>query len=134
MWDCIIPHLLRNWMSANDIHSRRLTLWLAFTPDSPLRHRVALSRYAPTLNENTNDRASSPIGESNPKDRPNRWENLSSLSTTPHSYVEPTWDRIRFLHIYSLQLNHVQPMWDFQHSLSHRGWVFFFYFFSPFKE
>ena len=29
------------------------------------------------------------IGEPNPKHRSYRWENLSSLSTTPQSHVEP---------------------------------------------
>ena len=40
------------------------------------------------------DRASSPIGEPNLKDRSDRWENLSRLSITPQSCVEPMWDRI----------------------------------------
>ena len=58
----------------------RLIFWIAFTLDS-----VALSYYASTFNESTNDRYPSLIGESNPKDRPGRWENLSSLSTTLQS-------------------------------------------------
>ena len=104
MWDSIIPYPLRNRMSANGIHFGCLTLWLAFTSNPPLRHQVvhfqvafsqvALSRYVQTLNKSTNDRASSPIREPNPKDWPDRCENLSSLSTTPHSFVEPMWDRI----------------------------------------
>ena len=35
-------------------------------------------------------------------------------------------------YIYSLQLDSVQPMWDFQHS-SHGSWVFPFSFSSPSK-
>ena len=58
------------------IHYRWLTLWITFTPNTPLRHRVAFSRYVSTLNENTDDRASSPIEEPNLKDSPARWENL----------------------------------------------------------
>ena len=50
--------------------------------------QVALSCYVPTLNENTNDRASSLIEVPNPNDWPDRWEKLLSLSTTPHSCVE----------------------------------------------
>ena len=34
----------------------------------------SLSRYVPSLNESTKDRYSNPIGEPNPKDRPNRWD------------------------------------------------------------
>ena len=85
----IIPYPLRNRTSEDDIHSRWLILWIAFTLDQPLGHRVAifqvalsqvaLSRYVPTLNESTNDRVSSSIGEPNSKDQPDRWENLSSL-------------------------------------------------------
>ena len=82
----------------------RHSLWVAHTLDS-IHSRptfgaqgalfqvaislVTLSHYASALNESTNDRASSLIGESKPKDRFDRWENLSSLSTTPHSFVEP---------------------------------------------
>ena len=40
------------------------------------------------------DRYPSPMEELNPKDWPIRWENPSSLSTTPHSCVESMWDRI----------------------------------------
>ena len=61
-------------------------------------HWVALSRYVPALNESTNHQVSSPTGEPNPKDRPNRWENPSSLSTSPHSCVELMWDRITCTH------------------------------------
>ena len=94
MWDRIIPYPLRNQMSVDDIYSGWLTLWLAFTSNPSLRHQVALSqvalsRYVPALNESTNDRYSSPMEEPNPKDQPIRWENPSSLSTTPHSCVEP---------------------------------------------
>ena len=41
MWDRIIPYPLRN-RTAHDIHSGWLTLWIAFTPNPPLGHRVAL--------------------------------------------------------------------------------------------
>ena len=68
------------------------SLWVAHTQGSihsepTLVHRVtlsqvALSHYVSTLNESTNDRYPSFIGESNPKDRSNRWENPSCLSTT----------------------------------------------------
>ena len=79
-----------------DIH-RRLTFWIAFTPDPLFGHQVALfqvalSYYAPVFNESTNDRYLSLIGESNPKDRLDRWENLSSLNTTTYFHVEPMWD------------------------------------------
>ena len=99
LWDRIIPYPLRNRMSANGIHSRWLTLWLEFTLDPPLGHRVAffqvaLSQYVLALNESTNDKALSSIKEPNPKDRSIRWENLSSLSTTPHFCVKPMWNRI----------------------------------------
>ena len=40
------------------------------------------------------DRALCSIEELNPKDRFDRWENSSDLSTTPESYVEATWDCI----------------------------------------
>ena len=89
MWDRIIPYSFRNRMSIDGIHSRWLTLWLAFTPNPPLGHwvaffkvalsQVALFRYVSSLNESTNDRASSPIEEPNPKDWPYRWENLLSV-------------------------------------------------------
>ena len=47
------------------------------------------SPYASILNENTNDRYLNPIGELNPKDQFDRWENLLSLSITLQSLVEP---------------------------------------------
>ena len=112
MWNrcgiVIIPYPLRNSTFVDDIHYGWLTLWLAFTLGPPLVHwvalfqvaisQVALSRYVPTLNESTKNRYPSPIGEPNPKDRLDRCENLLSLSITPHSCVEPMWDRIRKSH------------------------------------
>ena len=102
----IIPYPLRNQTFVDGIHPRWLTLWLAFTPNPPLGYRlalfqvapsqVALSLHTPALNESTNDKASSLIRESNPKDRSDRWENLSSLNTIPHYCVERMWDRIKF--------------------------------------
>ena len=67
--------------------SGRLTLWIVFTPDPLLEHRVvlfrlALSHYASTLNESTNDRYPNSIGELNLKDWSNRLESLLSLSIT----------------------------------------------------
>ena len=43
-----------------------------------------------------NDKYLSLIGESNSKDRPDRWENILCLSITLHFYVEPMRDRITF--------------------------------------
>ena len=40
------------------------------------------------------DRYPSPIRELNLKDQLDRWENLSSLSTTSQSHVELMWDHI----------------------------------------
>ena len=91
-----------------DVH-RRHSLWVAHTLASfhlgpPLVHRVALfqvalswvalSHYISTLNENTKDRYPNSIGDPNRKPRPDRWENPSSLSTTPQPYVKPMWDSI----------------------------------------
>ena len=78
-----------------DVHGQ-LSLWIAFTPDSLLGHQatlfhVALFSYTPTLNESY----PSPIGEPNSKDRPDKRENLSTLSTTPQFLMEPMWDRIK---------------------------------------
>ena len=99
MWNRIISYPLRKWMSTDDIHFGWLTLWLTFTLNPPSRHRVALfqvafSCYAPTLNESINNRTLSPIGEPNPKDRADMYENLSNLSITPHSYIKLMFDRI----------------------------------------
>ena len=106
MWNrCgIIPYPLRNRTSTDGIHFGRLTLWITFTPDPPLGHWVALFQVThpcSPLNESTNDRALSPIRAPNSKDRPNKWENLSNLSTNPQSCVEPMWDHIRHISISS---------------------------------
>ena len=57
-------------------------------------HRVALSRYAPALNESTNDRYQIIIGEPNPKSQFDKYENCSNLTLTPQSLVESIWDCI----------------------------------------
>ena len=57
-------------------------------------HRVAFSHYVSALNEIVNDKYLSIIGELDPKDRYNRWENFSSLSPTPQFLMEPMWDCI----------------------------------------
>ena len=40
--DLIISYPLRNQMSADNIHSGLLMLWLEFTPNPPLGHRVII--------------------------------------------------------------------------------------------
>ena len=61
-----------------DVHEW-LILWITFTSDPRLGHQVAISRYVSALNENANDRYSSPKRELNRKDQLDIWENLSSF-------------------------------------------------------
>ena len=74
----------------------QLTLLIAFTSNPLLGYQVALSHYVPALNKSINDKYSSLIGESNPKDWPDRWDNVSNLSTLPQFHVKPMWDLINF--------------------------------------
>ena len=61
-----------------------------------MRNQIALfqeviSQYAPTLNENTNDRYLSPIQKIDLIGR----RTSQALSTTSQSHMEPIWDRIK---------------------------------------
>ena len=71
-------------LQKSDIHER-FKHWIALTLDPHLRCQVTFFRYAPALNKSTKDMYPNLIGELNPKDQHNRWENLSNLSNTPQS-------------------------------------------------
>ena len=81
-----------DWNSTDPLLGHRIALFQAVIS------QVVISYHVRYLNKSINDKVLNPTEEHNPKDRLNIWENISNLSTTPHSCVKPMWDRITFFY------------------------------------